>query len=79
MQISAVTYKIERYTIDQLESKIKTYGKTMSKKKSKKIRKEQAQELSSAEPEHLKLAAEKTAAIQVTSRIRTIVSAARRL
>mgnify|MGYP003245867495 CR=1 FL=1 len=35
----------------------------MSKKKSKKIRKEQAQELSSAEPEHLKLAAEKTAAI----------------
>ena len=63
MQTSAVTYKIERYTIDQLESKIKTYGKTMSKKKSKKIRKEQAQELSSAEPEHLKLAAEKTAAI----------------
>ena len=61
MQTSAVTYKIERYTIDQLESKIKTYGKTMSKKKSKKIRKEQAQELSSAEPEHLKLAAEKTA------------------
>ena len=52
MQTSAVTYKIERYTIDQLESKIKTYGKTMSKKKSKKIRKEQAQELSSAEPEH---------------------------
>ena len=41
MQTSAVTYKIERYTIDQLESKIKTYGKTMSKKKSKKIRKEQ--------------------------------------
>lgn len=40
MQTSAVTYKIERYTIDQLESKIKTYGKTMSKKKSKKIRKE---------------------------------------
>ena len=35
----------------------------MSKKKSKKIRKEQAQELSSAEPEHPKLAAEKTAAI----------------
>ena len=63
MQTSAVTYKIERYTIDQLESKIKTYGKTMSKKKSTKIRKEQAQELSSAEPEHLKLAAEKTAAI----------------
>ena len=63
MQTSAVTYKIERYTIDQLESKIKTYGKTMSKKKSKKIRKEQAQELSSAEPEHPKLAAEKTAAI----------------
>lgn len=30
----------------------------MSKKKSTKIRKEQAQELSSAEPEHLKLAAE---------------------
>ena len=63
MQTSAVTYKIERYTIDQLESKIKTYGKTMSKKKSKKIRKEQAQELSSAEPEHPELAAEKTAAI----------------
>ena len=35
MQTSAVTYKIERYTIDQLESKIKTYGKTMSKKKIK--------------------------------------------
>ena len=79
MQTSAVTYKIERYTIDQLESKIKTYGKTMSKKKSKKIRKEQAQELSSAEPEHLKLAAEKQQPLQVTSRIRTIVSAARRL
>lgn len=63
MQTSAVTYKIERYTIDQLENKIKTYGKTMSKKKSKKIRKEQAQELSSAEPEHPELAAEKTAAI----------------
>ena len=70
MQTSAVTYKIERYTIDQLESKIKTYGKTMSKKKSKKIRKEQAQELSSAEPEHLKLAAEKQQPLQVTSRIR---------
>lgn len=79
MQTSAVTYKIERYTIDQLESKIKTYGKTMSKKKSTKIRKEQAQELSSAEPEHLKLAAEKQQPLQVTSRIRTIVSAARRL
>lgn len=79
MQTSAVTYKIERYTIDQLESKIKTYGKTMSKKKSKKIRKEQAQELSSAEPEHPKLAAEKQQPLQVTSRIRTIVSAARRL
>lgn len=51
----------------------------MSKKKSKKIRKEQAQELSSAEPEHLKLAAEKQQPLQVTSRIRTIVSAARRL
>lgn len=63
MQTSAVTYKIERYTIDQLESKIKTYGKTMSKKKSKKIRKEQAQEFSLAEPEHPELAAEKTAAI----------------
>lgn len=35
----------------------------MSKKKSKKIRKEQAQELSSAESEHPELAAEKTAAI----------------
>ncbi|NSG82991.1 hypothetical protein HFM85_11560 [Blautia schinkii] len=35
----------------------------MSKKKSKKIRKEQAQEFSSAEPEHPELAAEKTAAI----------------
>lgn len=35
----------------------------MSKKKSKKIREEQAQEFSSAEPEHPELAAEKTAAI----------------
>ena len=63
MQTFAVTYKIERYTIDQSESKIKTYGKTMSKKKSKKIRKEQAQKFNSTEPEHPELAAEKTAAI----------------
>ena len=52
----------------------------MSKKKSTKIRKEQAQELSSAEPEHLKLAAEKQAAIASYIKVSgTIVSAARRL